>query len=92
METSSLSVSLLFLYFCRLQSLLTVSTDVVSLFPQNFNIFPELKPAKANAKFLRFPGMDTSGRLVSFGMQVKLPQQVDDAFDALQKAAAESKK
>lgn len=56
---------------------------------QNYNIFPGMQLTK-QAKLLRFPGMEDS-KLVPFGLQLKLPQYVDEAHDALLKASEESK-
>jgi hypothetical protein len=45
-----------------------------------------MKLAK-QAKLLRFPGMEGS-QLVPFGLQLKLPSMVDEAYDALSKASS----
>jgi nucleoporin NUP2 len=70
------------------QSLLSLGSNLQNL-SQNFNIFADMKLTK-QAKLLRFPGMEGS-HLVPFGLQLKLPSIVDEAYDALSKASSEVK-
>lgn len=49
-----------------------------------------MKLAKPSPKMVRFPGFKGSA-LVSFGLQVKLPNMADETFAAIEKASAEVK-
>lgn len=49
-----------------------------------------MKLSKPSPKMVRFPGFKGSA-LVSFGLQVKLPNMADETSDAIVKASAEAK-